>query len=47
MTREDALEIASLFDRVAQCSYFMTFLGYPPEDALCACGLESYLNYYE
>jgi len=45
MTREDALEIASLFDKVAQCSYFMTFLGYPPIEALYACeiNLDDYL----
>lgn len=43
MTREEALEVASRFDRVPQCSYFMTFLGYPPEDA---CGLGAYLDYY-
>lgn len=46
MTREEALEVASRFDRVPQCSYFMTFLGYPPEDALYACGLGAYLDYY-
>lgn len=45
MTREEALEIASHFDKVAQCSYFITFLGYPPIEALHACeiNLDNYL----
>lgn len=39
MTREEALEIAAKYDSTAQCSFFMTFLGYPPEEALKAIGL--------
>lgn len=39
MTREEALEIAAQYGSAAQCSFFMTFLGYPPEEALKTIGL--------
>lgn len=34
ITHEDAIEIASLYDKVAQVNFFMIFLGIPPREAL-------------
>lgn len=34
ITREDAIEIASLYDKVNQVNFFIVFLGMPPREAL-------------
>lgn len=34
MTKDEALEIALLHDKVAQVNFFMIFLGIPPREAL-------------
>lgn len=39
MTREEALEIASLYDRVSQVNFFIIFLGIPPREALVKAGI--------
>lgn len=40
MTREDALEIAALYDKVAQVNFFMIFLGIPPREALIKADIQ-------
>ncbi len=47
ITHEDALEIASLHDKVAQVNFFMIFLGIPPREALIKAeiNIEEYEQY--
>lgn len=39
MTKDEALEIASLYNRVPQVSFFIIFLGMPPKEALVKAGI--------
>lgn len=39
MTREEALEIAAEYGLVPQVSFFMTFLGFTPKEALIKVGI--------
>ncbi len=39
MSKEEAMEIAQLYDRVKQVSFFITFLGMPPKEALIKAGI--------
>lgn len=39
MTKEEAFEIASKYDRVSQVAFFIIFLGIPPKEALVKAGI--------
>ena len=47
ITREDAIEIASTYNKVAQVNFFMIFLGIPPREALTKAeiNIEEYEQY--
>lgn len=47
ITREDAIEIASLYNKVDQVDFFIVFLGMPPREALIKAeiNIEEYEQY--